>query len=592
MSVIFGLVSLGCGRIDKSWLKKMISCAEMHNSRTLVLHEEASFCFGYPNFEGPNRFFKSEDKRFVVMMGGECFGRKEALNKLGCHDAPDYHVNPASFLWHLYRNYGTDGLRWLDGPFSMAVFDRFDEKLVLLKDPMGLHPLFVAQGEGVLAFSSEYQVLMGLKIIDKTLNYQAISELFAYGAMFGGRTPLNGLVNLPPGCEAKCDRNESVNITIYEDWKYVSDSKISIEEAADKVFSLMRERMIERLADGKVKELPLSGGFDTRFIIGLMPPSLRKEYHYYTHCSPYLAEYQDRDVIVARLVAEKMGLSHEIRRLNPEITDISEGSWFYENIRPVKESYNIQGHFSWFIRGWPPDFLGTTYWELDRIAEKKIRYYGSRDIKKWATSEMANYAKLLEDFRSDNAEWAHFCVNYCHHFMHIYGALNGGKWVNPVVFFLQNLRTPFADASLIRMLLTIPSNYINNGNLFIAIYGRHFPELLNIPFVENYLPKKNIYSNQIKVLETGTLYMTVRKRIWEKLFRHYLFSKLSWRRNLYGWRMGIALLFKWCFEYQLPQTNPIIGIQNHWRYKKLIPPRLEQTFVRLESWLREYGDEI
>lgn len=198
--------------------------------------------------------------------------------------------------------------------------------------------------------------------------------------------------------------------------------------------------------------------------------------------------------------------------------------------------------------------------------------------------------EILSSHPSDNKTLACYYLNNISTFLNATDPLTSGKWVYPQSFFLQSIRTPFQDTSLIKYLLCLPTEYLENGRLFLSIFLRYNPDLLSVPFTSHPF-KKNDDTNSslnIKVLDEGIDYQSVQKLIWKRLFRRYLFSRATWRRSIFSRRMLLLLMLKWIIEYH--PLIPLKSIINHWRYRDWMPPMLDQTFVRIEAWLRTYVD--
>ena len=582
MSVVFGVVAAGGKQISSQLYAKIISAAGISGKRKLQVRHDNSFCFGYPDFDGFNRFAETEDGNYFLLMGGECFGILEVIDKLGCVDCPSYLTSPSLFLWYLYQNYGAEAFKWLDGHFCLCCYDRHHHEIILLNDSSGQHPIYFIENDDGFFFSSEYQIITSLSDFDQSINFQSIFEIFEYGMVLENRTLINGLRSLPYASEYRWKSPKDNSQRVYYHWDVSTNYKITIEKAADEIFSLMRRRMVERIEDGRITDLPLTGGYDTRFLLGLIPKHLWGKFKWHTNCSPYLDENQDRDVIIAKMLSEAFGLSHRI--IHPcasENAYVEDGKLFYEKLRPMAEWFNINGHFSGYIRG----KLGGQDGIFSGAASKRLRY-----ISKKKRAHIKNCRIIVNEYRCGNNKLLFYYLNNICTFLNTADPLNSGKWVYPPSFFLQSIRTPFQDSSLLRYLLSLPPEYLKNGNVFLLIFQRHNPELFTVPFVANPFEKladKKLLQN-IKVLRTGIDYQTVRKRTWVKLFQTYLFSRTTWDRGIFSWQFFILLFIIWVVEYKFSDF-PILGkIKNHWRYRHLMPVNIDQTFIRIEAWLRAY----
>ena len=69
-----------------------------------------------------------------------------------------------------------------------------------------------------------------------------------------------------------------------------------------------------------------------------------------------IASNTDKDVIISKIIAKKFQLNHEIYRLSAkEQSEVVTPCSFFEKIRPLKEWFNINGHFQIILKIAPSD---------------------------------------------------------------------------------------------------------------------------------------------------------------------------------------------------------------------------------------------
>jgi hypothetical protein len=241
----------------------------------------------------------------------------------------------------------------------------------------------------------------------------------------------------------------------------------------------MQNNILQKLMDGKVKFLPLSGGTDTRLIFSLIPQKIRKTIQWQTNLSPFLSQHSDKDVIIAKMIANKYGLRHKIDKtpLENEKSHLK-SAFFFECTRPTDDWFNINGHYPSYLRDTLPTFLFSG--NRPDGNENQIRFH----------SFLQKCSSILHD-----------------------RPLNSGRWVNPSSLFLRSLRSPFLDSSVYRYVLTLPEAYLRKGRLFLHLIDYGDKTLFNIPFVQNHftgLEDKII--EKYKVINVGEDYQNVRKK--------------------------------------------------------------------------------
>ncbi|MCE2901948.1 MAG: asparagine synthase (glutamine-hydrolyzing) [Gemmatimonas sp.] len=86
------------------------------------------------------------------------------------------------------------------GMFGVAVWDTMKRQLTLVRDRIGIKPVYVSSAAGVVSYGSELKSLMAAPRFDRTLDTEAIAEYSALLFVPGPRTVFRRTVKLPPGC--------------------------------------------------------------------------------------------------------------------------------------------------------------------------------------------------------------------------------------------------------------------------------------------------------------------------------------------------------------------------------------------------------
>src|SRR3989338_4292484 len=102
----------------------------------------------------------------------------------------------------LLQSYRRDGLeafaRW-QGMFAAAVWDAPRQRLVLVRDRLGIKPLYYWQGDGLVLFASEVRALLASGLIPRRVSPDGVSGYLAFGAAQDPLTLIEGIRAVPPG---------------------------------------------------------------------------------------------------------------------------------------------------------------------------------------------------------------------------------------------------------------------------------------------------------------------------------------------------------------------------------------------------------
>ena len=206
--------------------------------------------------------------RFVISYNGEVYNFRELAGKYGLD-----HLRSGSdteVVLELFARFGVASLQQLNGMFAFCVYDRVARRMWLVRDRLGIKPLYYRFDRAGLAFASEIKGIHALVAQAPTCDVASLSEWLYYGNSLGERTLYDGVRQLLPGSCLEID-TVSLEHTVREYWSL----RRQVEQAAP---ADTRERAVEeirRLLEQAVQrqivsDVPvgvfLSGGVDSSAI--------------------------------------------------------------------------------------------------------------------------------------------------------------------------------------------------------------------------------------------------------------------------------------------------------------------------------------
>lgn len=133
-----------------------------------------SLDFNNLNLEPPyqkidNSFYLSSSKikifegsRYLAVFQGRLKNISEILKELKSQDILKCKDSPPEILAHLYEEQGVDAFKKLRGNFAGFIFDKLNKKVIALKDPLGLVPLYYASFGDLFFFSTDISEIVKL----------------------------------------------------------------------------------------------------------------------------------------------------------------------------------------------------------------------------------------------------------------------------------------------------------------------------------------------------------------------------------------------------------------------------------------------
>jgi|GEM_PF-4547738 len=245
-------------------------------------------------------FNTAEDPGGAVFLKGDIW-KKNDLSVI---------LSPQEVL-QLYKTGGENFISDCTGNFALTIYDKRTETVLLFSDSLASIPVFVMRRPEGLIFTTEYESLFALDIT-LAANRKAAADLIFFGSTLGNETLLKDVEMLPP---ATC-MTVSDNISLYGySPKHPEAAEISLEEAAPQIAQNLRSLVRSYIRRyGKNLVFTLSGGLDSGLIFSAVPDEEKQNITCLTIYTPDLDPGSDKDVIIARMIAEKFRFRHITER--------------------------------------------------------------------------------------------------------------------------------------------------------------------------------------------------------------------------------------------------------------------------------------
>lgn len=214
----------------------------------------------------------NEDRTVWVSFNGEIFNYielRETLLKAG-HRFSTH--SDTEVIVHAYEQYGDDFVHYLNGQFAIALWDANRQRLLLVRDRVGILPLFYTrQGERLL-FASEIKALLPLLSEAPRISQAALDQIFTFWSPRSPNTLFEGIFEVSPGHRLVLE-NGQVRESVYWDWRFPEQGEYLIGSDAE-----LTEQLYELLADAtRIRlraDVPvgayLSGGLDSSALVALI----------------------------------------------------------------------------------------------------------------------------------------------------------------------------------------------------------------------------------------------------------------------------------------------------------------------------------
>ena len=165
----------------------------------------------------------NEDGNLWISFNGEIYNHleiREELKSIGGHHWKTDHSDTEVIL-HAFEEWGIECLHKLRGMFAIALWDARKGELWLVRDRIGIKPLYYSIHHGRIVFASEIKALLQDPEQERLVNEEAFYHYLSFLTTPAPDTLFNGIKKLPGGTWLKVKEDGTVNQSRYWDvWAY------------------------------------------------------------------------------------------------------------------------------------------------------------------------------------------------------------------------------------------------------------------------------------------------------------------------------------------------------------------------------------
>ena len=239
-----------------------------------------------------------EDDKGILIFNGEIYNylelKKDCLKKkIKFETQSDTEV-----LLKMLNLYGEKAVKYLDGMWAFAYFNKRNKKMILSRDIFGEKPLYYLQTSEKIIFGSNMKYIETISKNRFKLNLKKIESFLAFGFKeFGNnnQTIFKEVKSLLPGNTLLIDKNNKKKIEKYFTFKNKKISKINYLNAVKKLKVKIKKIFKTRFrADVPMSNL-LSGGMDSSSISAIAKQQKKSISHF--SLKHFSKNYNEDDLI-------------------------------------------------------------------------------------------------------------------------------------------------------------------------------------------------------------------------------------------------------------------------------------------------------
>lgn len=478
-------------------------------------------------------FIIYQNEEYQIVIDGEIYNEDELFAEL--KDIYPMHNTTEELVFYAWKHWGMQFSNHLEGAYTFLIGNK--EQLLVVKDPLGLRPIYYCENNGNWYVSNSIKTLLNKSEKKAVLAKEGILELFSFGpGISEDKTLLKGIFTVPMESYLEI-KHHTANIYKYYELP-VYEHKDNVEETAKHVKDLLLHSVNQQKQG--CKSSFLSGGLDSSILTALC---VQKDWNTYSldyegnkenfHSNMYQVS-MDTDYI--NMMKDKYPLLHHhdlmitqkelaslleeamLAREMPGMADVDSSLlWLCKQVKQQEDviisgecSDEIFGGYPWFYREELKD-LDTFPWlrstkERISLLNKKYQTLEFEEyIKKQYNNTLKDIQYLDSDTQEDKLARKHtlLCL---HWFMQtlVVRQVCEGRWAG------VNIRAPFANVRLLEYVYNIPwkMKFLNDEEkgilrkAFADILPKEVCERKKNPFPKTHNP---IYAQIVSDIVKDTL---------------------------------------------------------------------------------------
>jgi asparagine synthase (glutamine-hydrolysing) len=258
----------------------------------------------------------SNDGNLALVANGEVYNYRELDAELGAVAPAPARGSDSATILHAYAVHADASVHVLRGMYAFALHDRARRRLILVRDRLGIKPLFYARLPDRIAFASELKALLPLLPGKPQVHGPALRQFLLQQFSTGRATIFQGIERVLPGEMLVIGPDLAVEHRRYWSLTDIAPQPMNDADAAAALDALLDTAMAEHMRADVPFGLFLSGGLDSATLAAALAQ------HGAGRIQSFSVGFQDTamadELDGAERIADWFGFEHTALRLTAE----------------------------------------------------------------------------------------------------------------------------------------------------------------------------------------------------------------------------------------------------------------------------------
>lgn len=339
----------------------------------------------------------NEKKNLFCCLDGYIYNRKELINDLKNSgiEFPNENPTDAALIIQCFELWGIDFISKLNGDFAIALFNQSTGELNLVRDRIGIKPLFWFHNQNHFIFASEIKAMLATGVVPQSLANDALCSYLYFGYIPQDLTPVVNVSKLLPGHFLSYSMHKSMLINSYWSLSYSfsANRHDELPTIIRNLDSLLTNSVKSRLPEEGPIGCFVSGGLGsacTAYYVEKLSNKIPVE--------AFTAGFQahnDVDIAAASEVTKTLHIPHHVASLTPDdlIKDLDSIVWYLDE--PFADPVAIS---SWYLAKIASGNATTAFSGMgsDELVAGHSRYSNAEEQTTFLTNSFSMLKELLK----------------------------------------------------------------------------------------------------------------------------------------------------------------------------------------------------
>lgn len=323
---------------DKEYIGKFNSSISHRGPDASGIFTDENVVFGHTRLSiidlsnSSNQPMLSNDEDIIIVFNGEIYNHQEIRDELKDEFVFKTDHSDTEVIINAYKKWGIEALQKFIGMFAIALYDKAEEKVFLVRDRFGKKPFFYTTVDKTIYFSSENQAFFKSGLLEKEFNDEAIYHYLTFMTVPAPQTFFKNVQKLEAGYYYEITQNEIQKHKYWDIADYLNQEKsCTFEEAKAKTEDLLEKAMKYRNVADVPISIALSGGLDS---------SLNLYYtkkNRYDEISTINISYEKTSSFDESVIAEKYSKEQKVKYIQKKISQKDFIDWIEEYLSISKD---------------------------------------------------------------------------------------------------------------------------------------------------------------------------------------------------------------------------------------------------------------